>query len=338
MRQAIRASKKGYPAPNPHVGCVIVSGGQLVGTGFHNHAGGPHAERVALAEAGSKAKGADVFVSLEPCNHTGRTTPCSDALIEAGVARVLIAVRDPNPKAAGGIEKLRSAGINVIESILSTEAEQANVKFLFAMRNRRPFVIAKTAMSLDGRIALPSGESQWITGVKARNAGHELRAEAGAVLVGRRTVELDNPTLTVRHKKIANQPMRIVLDPDSKLEPGLNIFNSDAPTIRYTRNPQMPYDRGLATEDPNWILEDLFSLGVTSLLIEGGSQTLGRFVAADLIDRYEIFVGPKLLGEGPVWINAHLGGHLSHIPKIKITSAKILDLDLQISGVPARLS
>lgn len=336
MALAIELSSHGDPAPNPHVGCVIVKNGRRVGSGYHDFTGGPHAERVAIAEAGDQATGADVFVTLEPCNHFGRTPPCSLGLIEAKVARVFIAVRDPNPKAAGGLDKLRSAGIQVFEGVLTSQAEETNHRFLFAQSYKRPFVLAKVACSLDGRIALPSGESKWITNEESRVAAHELRAQMGAVLVGRKTVELDNPNLTIRHRPIQNQPTRVILDPESKLENHFNVFNSEAPTIRYTRTPSNPTDRLLESNEPAWILNDLFSMGITGLMVEGGSVTTGNFVQANLVDQFEIFVGSMVLGEGPSWLTSHLGQRLSDLSQLRFITAKLLGNNLQISARPSR--
>lgn len=319
---AIEASRGGFPAPNPHVGCVLVSAtGGLVATGYHDHAGAPHAEAMALQLAGEAARGCTAYVTLEPCNHFGRTPPCAQALIRAGVRRVVIACPDPNPKAAGGATTLREAGISVdwCEEMRS-EAELANRQFLFAMKHRRPRVTLKAAASLDGRIALPSGESQWITGEEARSAGHRLRAECGAVLVGRRTVELDNPQLTARIEGVVNQPLRIVLDPQNSLSGKERVFDKEAPSRHVT-----------GEIDLGGLLEDLFSGGVTGLLIEGGATTASAFVRAGLVDRFELFLAPKLLGTGPTWLGDIGLTQLELAQRGEIVSVERRGNDVQIS-------
>src|SRR2546423_1897548 len=237
MREAIELSRRGFPAPNPRVGCVIVRGGEVIGRGYHDHAGGPHAEAVALNEAGARARGSDVFVTLEPCNHQRRTGPCSEALIAAGVKSVTYAVGDPNPRATGGSARLMQAGIDVNQGVLANEAAEVNRVFLTAMRLGRPFVTVKAAMSLDGKIATlqhsntSTPKPQWITGEPAREMGHTLRAEMGAVLVGAGTVRADNPHLTARIEQVVNQPLRIILDPNDSLPKDAHVFTG--PGIYY---------------------------------------------------------------------------------------------------------
>ncbi len=322
MRRAIKLSRRGFPAPNPHVGCVIARGSQIVGEGYHHHAGGPHAERVALADAGDRAEGADVFVTLEPCNHHGRTPPCADALIEAKVGRVFVACSDPNPRAQGGAQRLRERGIDVIERVLEEEAARANLQFLAAMRLKRPYIRVKAAMSLDGRIALPSGESKWITGESARRAGHALRAESGAVLVGYRTVLADDPQLTARIPGVRNQPLRILLDPDSRLTGGERAFDDQAETLRVTGRPI----------DLRVLAAELFQRGVTGLLVEGGGRTISRFLEAGLVDAVELFVAPMILGDGPSWVDGLQLPALDSAPLLRIERVRRVGPDLQISG------
>lgn len=322
MARAVELSARGFPAPNPHVGCVLVRDGVAVGEGWHEHAGGPHAEAMALSNAGEAARGATAYVTLEPCNHYGRTPPCSEALVRAGVERVVIACPDPNPRAAGGAERLREAGIPVEIGVLQKLAAGANRPWLTAMRLKRPYVVIKAAVSLDGRIALPSGESKWITGEKAREAAHRLRAECGAVLVGRRTVELDDPQLTARIPGVFNQPTRIVLDPENKLKGTERIFDDQAPTRHITGEIDLPQ-----------LLADLFGAGYTGLLVEGGGTTIAGFITARLVDAFELFLAPKVLGDGPSWITGlHLEG-LPDAPAFSITGIKRLGDDLQVSGL-----
>jgi len=306
MERAVELSCKGFPAPNPHVGSVIVRDGEVVGEGYHDYAGGPHAEIVALKMAGEKAKGATAYVTLEPCNHHGRTPPCSEALIRADVAGVVYAVSDPNPVAVGGASRLREAGIEVIKAA-SDDAERANLKWLWAMKHRRPYVVAKAAISLDGRIAKSDGSSKWITGIEARTEAHRLRAECGAVLVGKRTVQLDDPELTVRHVQAHNAPRRIILDPRGELDTNHKVFrDSDALRVveHETRQGDLACPIRNGRVDLRQLMPRLFELGMTSLLVEGGAQTLSSFIELNLVNRLELFVAPRLLGEGPAWFSS----------------------------------
>lgn len=293
MRRAVRQSKRGYPAPNPHVGCVIVRDGMIVGEGYHDHCGGPHAEIVALRQAGERARGADVYVTLEPCNHTGRTGPCSEALIAAGVGSVTAAVADPNPKAAGGAERLRGAGIEVSMGLLARQAEEINRVFLTAQRRRRPYVMLKAAITLDGFLARPDGSSKWITGPRARREGHRLRAQCGAVLVGRRTVEVDDPQLTARLPGIVNQPIRVVLDPHSRLTGDEQVFSQPGETWRLK-------NAGTIEE----LLQELWDRGLRGVLVEGGAETYRRFLISGLVDELHLFIAPTMFGRGMPWIAA----------------------------------
>lgn len=310
MARAIELSRQGYPAPNPHVGCVIEQGGEVVGEGYHDHAGGPHAEIVALAQAGDRAKGATVYTTLEPCNSQGRTGPCSVALIQAGVARVVSAVSDPNREMAGGNQRLREAGIEVTEGVMEAEATQANIMWLTAMRRLSAYIVGKAAISLDGRTALSTGVSKWITGEESRRQGHILRAECGAVLVGTTTVEKDDPELTVRHIDVVNQPLRVVLDRDRRLF-GYKVLNDDAPYLKIVQTLEAPNEMEVMVREDRFILHELgnklFRRGVTSLLVEGGANTLSGFFRSHMIDRLELFIAPKILGHGPSWITAYMG-------------------------------
>lgn len=307
MRRAIALSNRGYPAPNPHVGCVMVKDGEIVGEGYHAFAGGPHAEVVALAQAGTKAKGSTCYVTLEPCNHSGRTGPCTEALIEAGVRRVVAAVRDPNPEAKGGLERLSEAGIEVEGGLLLEESAAANRIWLRAMDMGRPFVAVKAAVSLDGRTALPSGESKWITGPEARAQGRKLRAEMGAVLVGVGTVLADDPQLTSRTRGVRNEPLRLVLDPNRRAPDASRVFSGEEPALRIVASglEQGPAEIGVPMDqgkvDLRLLLDALWRRGVTGLLVEGGARTIGGFLEAGLVDRVDLFVAPKVLGAGPVW-------------------------------------
>ncbi|MCX7800372.1 MAG: bifunctional diaminohydroxyphosphoribosylaminopyrimidine deaminase/5-amino-6-(5-phosphoribosylamino)uracil reductase RibD [Fimbriimonadales bacterium] len=339
MARAVRLSRRGFPAPNPRVGCVLVRDGAVVGEGWHRFAGGPHAEAEALSQAGERARGATAYVTLEPCNHHGRTPPCSAALIAAGVRRVVAACADPNPLAAGGAEALRAAGVEVEFGLMAEEAEEANWRFLTAMRLRRPAVVAKIAMSADGRIALPSGESRWITGPAARRAGHRLRAEMGAVLVGRATAQVDDPRLTARIPGVRNQPLRVVLDPELRLPPGLRVFDDAAPTLRVAAQPHaadltLPRtgDGGL---DLRALLRELFARGVTGLLVEGGARTVGSFLREGLVDRLELFLAPKLLLDGLPAVLARAADALEAAPNGRWLAVRRVGPDVRLTlGLP----
>ncbi|MEZ0326406.1 MAG: bifunctional diaminohydroxyphosphoribosylaminopyrimidine deaminase/5-amino-6-(5-phosphoribosylamino)uracil reductase RibD [Fimbriimonas sp.] len=321
MRRAIELSKNGFPAPNPHVGCVIVKGGEVIGEGWHEYAGAAHAEVAALKGIG--ANGAEAYVSLEPCNHQGRTGPCSVALIEAGVKRVVYACSDPNPKAVGGGERLRQAGIQVQSGLLEEEARQANEQFFFALEHKRPIIVLKAACSLDGRIALTNGESKWITGEAARHQAHRLRAELGAVLVGRKTVEQDDPELTARIEGVTNQPTRIVLDPSGKLKGREKVFNQAAPTVHIT-----------GAIDLQDLVASLFEQNITGLLVEGGAQTISGFLKANLHDRLELFLAPKILGTGPTWPEGFPLTSLKEAPTWQIIQTQQLGQDLWLTATP----
>lgn len=324
MARAIELSRRGFPAPNPHVGCVIVKDGAIIGEGFHSHAGGDHAEIAALSTVASAAAGSDVYVTLEPCDHFGRTPPCTQALVQAGVRSVTYAVKDPNPKALGGAETLRRHGIEVKSGLLEDEAAAANEQFLFAFKHHRPLVCIKAAMSLDGRIALPSGESKWITGGDARAAGRLLRAEMGAVLVGSNTVLHDDPLLTVRDEAVVNQPRRIVLDVDLRLTGKERVFTAGEPATHVVSRPvgispnELVMDVAEGGFRIDELLRALFGLGLTGVLVEGGGRTIASFIRAQLADRLELFCAGKLLGDGPSWVQGLQLKSLDEAPSIRI--------------------
>ncbi len=320
MDRAIRLARRGFPAPNPHVGCVLVKDDRIVGEGWCPYAGGPHAEAMALAAAGEAARGADAYVTLEPCNHFGRTPPCSLALLNAGVARVFVAVGDENPRAAGGATRLREAGIPVEFGLREAAARKVAGQFHFAMAHRRPLIVAKAGLSLDGRIALPSGESKWITSPAARRAAHALRAELGAVLVGYRTVVADDPHLTARLPNVVNQPLRVVLDPRGGLSGRERVFDDAAETL-WVREALSPRD----------VVEQVWKRGATGLLIEGGGRTIAQFMEADLVDRLELFVAPTVLGDGPAWCSGLGLPSLDRSPGFRWVSTRRVGPDLRLT-------
>lgn len=335
MRRAITLSKRGYPAPNPHVGCVLAQNGVIVGEGWHSYAGGPHAEAVALAKAKDKARGATAYVTLEPCNHQGRTPPCSRALLDAGVSEVFVACADPNPKAAGGLDYLRAQGIAVHSGLLEPQAAAANGQFLFAMRHGRPLIVLKAAIGLDGRSSLASGESKWITSADARKVVHELRAELGSVLVGAGTVVADNPSLSARIRGVRNQPKRIVLDYEGCLSGTETVFDQSSETLCYVRDPVAPHQSGAPRGDQGFDLKELartwFERGITGVLVEGGPRTHSSFLKAGLADRVELFIAPKLLGNGPAWFSADTQ-ILDAAPNLSLERVKRVGPDLWITA------
>ena len=304
-------------SPNPMVGAVVVRGGRVLAEGFHQRAGGPHAEVAALRRAGSRARGADLYLTLEPCVHQGRTPPCAPAVIAAGVARVVVAARDPNPLVAGrGIAALRRAGIDVVlaPAPWRLRADDLNAKFAVWIARRRPFVLAKWAETLDGRIASAAGESRWITGPAARRRALALREEHDAVLVGAGTVAADDPRLTRRlgWNRVAAPHWRVVLDGALRSSPSARVFRGPGPRAVATSLPAgHPRARRLRAEgvevwsipgrrrgavDVRRLLRELARRGVASLMVEGGAETLWAFFGAGLVDAVAVFVAPRVLG------------------------------------------
>lgn len=318
MQRACELARRasGQTAPNPMVGCVIMQGpGTMVGHGWHKGPGRDHAETMALKEAGDAARGATAFVTLEPCNHTGRTGPCSEALIEAGIAHVVYAVADPNPLAAGGAERLREAGINVSSGLCEREARSLIRAWVHAIKTKRPFVTGKTAMSLDGRTATTRGESQWITSEASRKFGHGMRREADAILVGANTVIADDPALTARMESTTHYPLRVVLDSTARTSPGAKVYEHNGKGALLVTTNNAPADRLAAFQEVNVdtltlpandngrpalraLLKALYERDIHHLMIEGGGEVLGAFFDADLLDEIEIFIAPKLIGGG----------------------------------------
>jgi diaminohydroxyphosphoribosylaminopyrimidine deaminase / 5-amino-6-(5-phosphoribosylamino)uracil reductase len=303
MRRAVALAARGLgtTSPNPPVGCLLLdTRGEVVGEGFHAYAGGPHAEIVALAQAGERARGGTALVTLEPCNHTGRTGPCSQALIDAGVRRVVIAVDDPTPVARGGAVTLRAAGVQVETGVRRREAEQGNIAWLTAVRRGRPFVTWKFAASLDGRSAAADGTSQWITEAPARTDVHRLRSTQDAIMVGVGTVLADDPQLTVRDLRdgtlAIKQPLRVVVDSAGRTPEKARVRDVAAPTWIVTTGEVGAGPDGRV--DLTALLAALFGRGIRAVLLEGGPTLAGSFLAAGLVDQVIGYVAPKLLGAG----------------------------------------
>lgn len=310
MQWAIRLGEQGRCSapPNPWVGCVIVKDGEMIGEGYHESPGQPHAEIMALYKAKELARGATAYVTLEPCAHQGRTPPCASSLIQAGLKKVVIALIDPDSQVQGkGVEALRNAGIEVEVGVCEEEAAQSLLPYLTHRRTQLPYCCAKTAMSLDGKIAAGDGTSKWITGEEARKNAHQLRAESQAILVGAGTAALDRPQLTVREIPVKRQPLRVLLDPKGRVPAEGPLFEKKlASTLIFTTQ-ECPVDRleawkktgaeVLYYEKLKDILVELGKRGVLQLLIEGGGQTHAAFLKEKLIDRFSIYVGGCLLGQ-----------------------------------------
>lgn len=343
----LAASALGQTSPNPLVGCVIVKDGRIVGRGFHERAGGPHAEVAALRQAGVEARGADVYVTLEPCSHHGRTPPCSDALIAAGVRKVVAAMLDPNPLVAGmGLEKLRAAGIETEVGVEAEKAERLNEAFALSVTQRRAFVHLKLAATLDGKIATGGGESRWITSEESREVVHLLRRQTGAVLVGIETALKDNPSLTVRLPgKPEEKTLRVVLDRQLRgttklamLSPGeaesTVVFCGElvaeeryqrfaATGAKVLKVPEAPH----GALNLRSVLERLYELGRMEVLVEGGARTARAFLDAGLVDRVHFFYAPKILG-GASSISM-FGGEG---PESLASAVKVSDLEVYTVG------
>lgn len=297
MRTALALARRGLGNvwPNPSVGCVVLGAdGSVVGRGWTQPGGRPHAEAIALERAGAAAMGGTVYVTLEPCNHFGKTPPCTEAIIAAGITRVVGTLEDPDPRVSGaGYTRLRQAGIAVDLGLMAEEALKANAGFFSRLNSGRPWVTLKMAISMDGRIALSSGESQWITCPEARRIAHKLRAENDAILVGIGTVLADDPQLTCRLPGYdGRQPVRVVLDGRGRIPEGAAILGDDAPTWT---------DKDLGNTsggrpDPDAMLQALGQRGVTRLLIEGGGTVAAGFLAADLVDEIVCVSAPMVIG------------------------------------------
>ncbi|MDR0233750.1 MAG: bifunctional diaminohydroxyphosphoribosylaminopyrimidine deaminase/5-amino-6-(5-phosphoribosylamino)uracil reductase RibD [Zoogloeaceae bacterium] len=313
MAHAMRLAEKGLSTttPNPRVGCVLVKNDKIIGQGWHERAGEAHAEIHALAEAGDAARGATAYVTLEPCSHFGRTPPCADALVAAGLTRVVVAMEDPNPKVAGrGIERLRAAGITVDCGLLADEARELNIGFVSRMTRNRPWLRVKVAATLDGKTALENGVSQWITGPAARADGHRWRARACAILTGIGTVKADDPQLTVRDSPCERQPLRILLDPRLEVSPAARILQG-APALIVTADTHNDANIRQFTESGHRVLllpstddrinlhalmPELAKLELNEIHVEAGNTLNGALLAAGLVDELLLYLAPVVVG------------------------------------------
>jgi len=356
MRMALSLARRGVgkTAPNPAVGCVIVRDGAVVGRGWHKKAGTPHAEVHALNEAGKSAAGADVYVTLEPCAHFGKTPPCAKALIEARVARVFVAMVDPNPLVAGaGIEMLRRAGIEVETGLLEQPSRELNRPFIKWIQTKLPYVILKSALTLDGKSATANGDSRWVTGDQARREVHRLRGRMDAIMVGVGTVLKDDPLLTCRLPGGKN-PLRVVVDSTLRipLHAALLGVESDAGTLVATCSASAERIAALAARGAEVLhckdggegvdLADLFARlgerGVQSVLLEGGSHLAGAALRAGLVDRCMIFLAPKLIGGAGIGLFAGEGVALmGDAIRLEGMTVRRVGADLLIEGEPGNV-
>jgi len=314
MAEALRLAERGLftATPNPRVGCVIVRDGQAVGAGWHEKTGGPHAEVLALRAAGERARGSTAYVSLEPCSHHGRTPPCVDALIEAGIARVVAAMQDPNSRVAGnGFGALRAAGIQVESGLMQDEARALNIGFVSRMSRGRPWVRMKIAASLDGRTALANGRSRWITGPEARRDGHAWRARACAVLTGIGTVRDDDPQLNVREVETTRQPLKVVVDSRLQLPLSAKLLEGGKVLVAAAVDDKagiaalqdrgaevvvLPNARGKV--DLTELMRELARRELNEVHVEAGFKLNGSLLGVGLVDELLIYLAPSILGDG----------------------------------------
>lgn len=340
--------------PNPMVGAVVVKEGKVVGKGFHRGPFTPHAEAVALAEAGDDAAGATLYVTLEPCDHHGRTPPCTEAILRAGISRVVIAAPDPNPKVkGGGAERLRASGLQVETGLLRKESEELNAAYIKYVTTNMPLVTVKVAATADGKVAARSGESHWITGKAARKLAHDMRRASDAVLVGRGTVEVDDPELTVRHVPLrgAHPPLRVVVDSRLSLSLDSKLAKGGPPQVvmATTRDHDPRKARELRRRGVEvWVLDTapeggvdlvdlLKALGkaeVVHLLVEGGPKLIASFFRAGLVDRLSLFLAPRVFGDEKArsWIEGLRVDHPAQGLPLRWTRQRRLGEDLLLEA------
>jgi diaminohydroxyphosphoribosylaminopyrimidine deaminase/5-amino-6-(5-phosphoribosylamino)uracil reductase len=327
MRRALELAARGRysVSPNPMVGCVIVRDGNVISEGWHHRAGEPHAEIEALRDC--DARGATMIVTLEPCAHHGRTPPCVDAIIEAGIAHVIVAMRDPHDAAGGGIEKLREAGVEVTTGVLENEARRLNEVFIHAVTHRRPFVLLKAGMTLDGKLATITGESQWITSEASREKSLELREEYDAILAGGGTVRADNPRLTRRLglNTSAAGWTRVILDRSSVVPPDANVLTDGGSTIHITKD-----------LDLDELLADLYERGIHSVIVEGGSQVLSEFIRRGMWQKMILFVAPMVVGgtTAPSIFSGEGVAKLTDAHRFRFDRVEMVGSDVMITAYP----
>ncbi len=345
MSLAIDLARRGIAQthPNPRVGAVVVANGQCVGQGWHRRAGAAHAEVEALSDAREKAKGATLYVSLEPCSAFGRTPPCTEAILAAGIARVVYASPDPNPKMAGGAALLRKAGIEVKGCVCRQRADALNRPFFHLMQQQRPYVTAKAAISLDGKLACHTGHSQWISGARARKHAHALRARADAIVIGKGTFVADNPSLTVREARLCgNIPKPVVVCDVAPAVFASELLQSEEPArmyvLQHNEDSRAWQDVGLDVVqcgDLEAILLHLAKDGYLSIMLEGGGRCIGSFLDAGLVDEMVLYQAPIFIGgvSAPGLWHAKGIGHLSEAMFLDEMRCKRLGRDMMIRGL-----
>lgn len=355
MNRAINLASRarGVTSPNPMVGAVLVKNGRIIAEDYHRRPGTPHAEALVIQQAEHKTEGSILYVSLEPCCHTDkRTPPCTKAILRAGLKRVVIAMKDPNPKVSGkGIKELEEAGIKVVSGILEEKARKLNEAYIKYITTQRPFVILKTAMTLDGKIATPEGQSRWITGERARKTVHRLRSSADAVMTAIGTVKADDPELTARIKGGKN-PIRIVIDPDLEIPMNSKVLRIPPETIIVTKDREETRDTSKKGKANNlltsgirviffkaklnllWLMERLGEMGITSLLIEGGSSLNAHALEDGIVDKLMFFIAPKIIGgrESYPTVGGRTSRRLDEAYELKDISVRRLGDDILVEG------
>jgi diaminohydroxyphosphoribosylaminopyrimidine deaminase/5-amino-6-(5-phosphoribosylamino)uracil reductase len=341
MRRALELAARGLytTTPNPRVGCVVAKNQAIVGEGWHEKAGGPHAEVVALR---GDSEGATAYVTLEPCNHHGRTPPCVERIIQSGVTRVVTAMLDPNPKAAHGGEALKAAGIRFEHGLMEAEARELNIGFVSRMTRGRPWVRLKVAATLDGRTALMDGRSQWITGAEARRDGHRWRARACAILTGIGTVRADDPRLTVREVETPRQPLRVIVDSRLETSPGARILEGEKVLIFSAAHGALPNAEVVVLANKNQkvelpqMLEELGRRGINELHVEAGFRLNGSLVREGCVDEFLVYLNPSFLGDAAQgMLDLPALSSLEERRKLKIVSLDRVGEDLRILARPA---
>ncbi len=361
MQRAITLAKRGHytTSPNPRVGCVLVKNGEIIGEGFHQKAGEGHAEVNALKMAGNNAQGATAYVTLEPCSHFGRTPPCAQGLIKAGVKHVIAAMVDPNPKVAGnGLKMLEQAGVSNQHGLLTQAAENLNIGFIKQMTTGLPYVRCKLAASLDGKTAMKNGESKWITSPQARQDVQRLRAQSCAIISGADSILIDDAKMTVRwsefgelknsyQKELVRQPIRIVIDSKNRLTPSLALFKESGPIIlirntienihqwpHFVKQVCLPFDQKSKSKqhiDLRALLEYLAKLNLNDVLIESGSRLAGAFIEQNLVDELILYQAPKLMGaDSQSLVNMTTIENLSQAKELNISDLRMIGKDIRI--------
>ena len=354
MKRALSLAKRGMgkTLPNPMVGAVLVKQDKIIGEGWHKKYGLPHAEINAIKSAKQDIKNSTLYVTLEPCSHYGKTPPCTEAIIKSKIKKVVIASLDPNPIAKGGAEVLRKNGVEVITGVLEKEALRLNEVFFKNILSKKPFVVLKSAATLDGKTVTKNGDSKWITNTKAREYAHnQLRFNSDAIIVGRKTLDNDNPNLTVRvKKKLKKTPIRIVLDTNLNMNlKDKNIFNKKAETIvvvsdKIEKSVKQKTIENLGAKilktplkgkfiDISALMTKLYSMGIFSVLVEGGSSLISSFIKAKEADKFCIFYAPKILGENGVSLfNLKEANYIKDVIMLKDISFKKFDDNFMVEG------